>query len=202
MNRFVLIINWEQFSNGITIISLYSTLFPILTCPIEHSIYQVMKERLCCSVFQTILSSFTTTNWPCCQDLLTLYSIRPILYSFSFNVFLFLQTRRIFVSTFATARPAYLQLRNVWTRLTSTCEFSMTSKAIREETSSGEIQQYHAHPELVCYVPSYISDIIHVRPELDSNALRKFAMVTIRQLMMLRSMYVVIVSWYGIQWRF
>jgi glutamate dehydrogenase len=130
----------EQFSNGITIISLYLNPLPNSNAPpIEHSIFQVMKETSL--LFCLPDNPFFLLN----QGVESGHAVQEATYAYCGWIFAQHFCNRL--------GPAYLQLRNVLdeTNAAHAEVLNDIKRRFREETFTREsIQQViHAHPELI-----------------------------------------------------
>ncbi|KAF8882033.1 NADH-dependent glutamate dehydrogenase [Gymnopilus junonius] len=125
----------EQFSNGVTIISLYLNPLPNSNAPpIENSIFQVMKEA-------SLLSVFLTTRGNAVQEATYAYC------------------GWIFAQHFCNRLgPAYLQLKNILNENDPTHAEVLNDikRRFREETFTREsiAQVIHAHPDLIRMLPT------------------------------------------------
>ena len=151
----------EQFSNGITIISLYLNPLPNShAAPIEHSIFQVTKEAslLYCLPDNPFFLSNDQSG----------HAVQEATYACTFNFenpvpdlyadsVLCADCGWIFAQHFCNRLgPAYLQLRNVLdeTNPAHAEVLNDIKRRFREETFTRESIEHciHAHPDLVCYI--------------------------------------------------
>lgn len=157
----MLILEIEQFSNGITIISLYLRPLPSSNAPpIEHSIFQVTKEAslLFClpdnPYFQAkSAASHAVQEATYASQYLILLQYNVILIS--------IDCGWIFAQHFCNRLgTAYLQLKNVLDENDTTHAEVLNNikRRFREETFTREsiAQVIHAYPELVGTISSYV----------------------------------------------
>ena len=147
----------EQFSNGVTIISIYLNPLPNSKAPpIEHSIFQVMKEV-------SLLYCLPDTGSLRLVNLNTLCRTRPTLVCASFIMFYVLLLKEaldvgwVFAQHYCNRLgPSYLALKNVLdeTNLTHAEVLNDIKRRFREETFTREsiAKVIEAYPELVSSV--------------------------------------------------
>lgn len=152
----------EQFSNGITIVSIYLNPLPNTNAPpIESSIFQVMKEvsLLYCLPDNPFFSAGGPSHHAV-QD--AAYACMHTLHlSWYCPVNVTADCGWIFAQHFCNRLGAsYLALRNVLDESNPAHEEVLNDikRRFREETFTREsiANVIHAHPELVCYQPPFL----------------------------------------------
>jgi len=172
----------EQFSNGITIISLYLNPLPTSDAPpIENSIFQVMKET---SLLFTLpenpffLPGASGSGGHAVQEATYACSFFYIFHLFSErrNSSHLLDCGWIFAQHFCNRLgSAYLQLRNILdeTNPTHAEVLNDIKRRFREETFTREsiAQVIHAHPHLVIHFPLNLFFLLLTGPFLQIRLL-------------------------------
>ncbi|KAG9315692.1 NADH-dependent glutamate dehydrogenase [Chiua virens] len=149
----------EQFSNGVTIISLYLNPMPDSTAaPIESSIFQVMKEAslLYCLPDNPFFLNPENSN----------HAVQEATYAYCGWVFAQHFCNRL--------GPAYLQLRNILSEADAHHAEVLNDikRRFREETFTREsiAQVIHAHPELIHLL--YVNFAMVHYPVVDDESLK------------------------------
>lgn len=151
----------EQFSNGVTIISLYLGPLPNSSAPpIEHSIFQVMREAsllFCLPDNPFFLPKSHGSH--AVQEAVYACKLPTKPVAVPNNSISIIDCGWIFAQHFCNRLgPAYLQLKNLLNENDPAQAEVLDDikRRFREETFTREsiAQTIHAYPELVCYFPS------------------------------------------------